>query len=80
MLQEIQDYKLNWLRSRSFRVRLNEADEQCLNWLKENLDEKIWDVSVNPENSVHTFFFENAQDAEKFREAFQGDSRTVDIN
>lgn len=78
--QEIQDYKLNWLRKKSFRVKVFASDGEHYSWLKENIDERVWEMSVHPETKEPTFFFENATDAEKFREEFQGDSRTVDIN
>lgn len=78
--QEIQDYKLNWLRNRCFRVKVHSTDGEHYEWLQKNLDEKVWEMSVNPENNQYTFFFESPQDAERFREEFIGDSRTVDIN
>lgn len=79
--QEIQDYKLNWLRKRSFQVKGKVSDlEERLEWLKENLDEKTWETSVNYEAQVCAFYFEKPQDAEKFRERFLGDSRTVEVN
>ena len=78
--QEIQNYKLNWLMKRCFKVKVHETTGEHADWLKENIEEKAWDFSVNPENQEHTFFFQNAIDAGKFREEFQGESRTVDIN
>lgn len=72
--QEIQDYKINWLRSKCFRVNVSAVEEEHLEWLTKNLDEKVW------EKSLHTIFFENANDASNFREHFQNDSRTVDIS
>lgn len=78
--QEIQDYKINWLRKKSFQVKGNMDDyEECTSWLKETLSEKVWETSINYENGQCAYYFENPQDAEKFRERFLGDSRTVDI-
>lgn len=77
--QEIQDYKLNWLRSRCFRVNILNSEGEHLEWLQKNLDERVWEVSTNPETNEHTFFFENQMDSERFRENFQGESRTIDI-
>jgi hypothetical protein len=77
--QEIQDYKLKWLRTKCFRVKVLDANIEHQEWLQKNLSEKVWEVSINPDNGHHTFFFEKQQDAEKFRENFHGDSRTVDL-
>lgn len=83
MTQEIQNYKLTWLRRQSFRVEVgDQADaEKALAWLTENVDEKSWEFSINIEkNNQHTFFFESATDASRLREELYGDSRTVDVS
>jgi len=77
--QEIQNYKLNWLSNKCFRVPVTSSDGEHYQWLKENIDERVWEMSVHPKTKNPTFFFQNATDAEKFREQFRGESRTVDI-
>jgi hypothetical protein len=77
--QEIQDYKLKWLRTKCFRVNVIETNGEHHEWLEKNLHEKTWEMSFNPDNKHHTFYFEKQQDAEKFRENFHGDSRTNDF-
>jgi hypothetical protein len=80
MTQEIQDYKLNWLRKKSFQVKASYARvDEYDNWLSEKCDEREWEKSINPEKSEATYYFEKSQTAEKFREQFLGDSRTVDL-
>ena len=81
MTQEIENYRLNWLTKRVFRVRVSGgiADE-CFNWLDENVEEKSFTHSFDMEADVYTFMFELAADADSFREKFLGESRTVDIN
>lgn len=79
-VQEIQDYKLKWLRTKCFRVNILNSDGEHLEWLQKNLDERVWEMSSNPDNNEHTFFFENQMDSERFRESFQGESRTTDIS
>lgn len=78
-IQNIQDHKLQWLRNKSFRVKISTSEGQHDAWLQENVEEKSWDKSINPVNNHCTFFFEDPADAEKFRDHFQGDSRTVDF-
>lgn len=78
--QQINDYKLNWLRNKCFRVPVRESAGEHVAWLEENLNERVWEMSINPDNQHHTFFFEDANDAEQFRAHFSGDSRTVDIS
>lgn len=78
-IQEIENYKLKWLKSKCFRVRIDSTDGEHILWLEENIDRKDWDYSVNVQNSRHTFFFKNSPDADKFREAFKGESRLVDF-
>ena len=80
--QEIQDYKLNWLRKNCFRVvvKKQETKGEHLEWLRSNLNEKFWDFSFNKNTLTYTFFFESHIEATRFREEFQKDSRTVDIN
>lgn len=81
MLQETEQYKINWLRKQCFRVKMNCVDpSDFVAWLEKNLEEKVWAMSSNPDEKQHTFFFESPQDASAFREHFNGDSRTVDIN
>jgi hypothetical protein len=82
MTQEIENYKLNWLTEKCFRVIVKDmADaDKAKTWLKETLHERSYDFSFNPENSVHTFIFELAQDAKSLREELYGDDRTVDVS
>ena len=79
-IQEIQDYKLNWLRKKSFQVKgkVSELEERS-EWLKLNLDERVWEVSVNYKLGTCAYYFESPQGAEKYREQFLGDSRTTDL-
>ena len=82
MTQEIQNYKLNWLRGACFRVEvkdLSDADK-AKEWLSSNVDEKSYESSINPQEGVHTFFFELAQDASRLREELYGDNRTIDLS
>jgi predicted RNA-binding protein with PIN domain len=77
--QEIQDYKLNWLRKKCFQVKAQYAKfEEYDTWLNDNFEEKEWEKSINQEKGEATYYFEKSQTAEKFREQFLGDSRTVD--
>lgn len=78
--QEIQDYKLNWLRKKAFQVKAKfEQIEEYDAWLNENCDEREWEKAINFDQEKCTYCFEKSQTAEKFREQFLGDSRTVDI-
>lgn len=78
--QEIQDYKLNWLRKKTFQVKGSVSElEEHTEWLKANLDDRVWEFSVNYELGTCAYYFESPQDAEKYREQFLGDSRTTDI-
>jgi len=82
MTQEIQDYKLNWLRKSSYRVKLpkDQNSQECLAWCTDTLEEKVWDYSLNPENEQYTFFFNSPSLAERFKSTFKnGDTRTVDL-
>ncbi len=78
--QEIQDYKLNWLMTQSFRVVLKDVEgPACIKWINANLDEKVWEYSIDPEDGQYTFQFEKAADAAALQEQFTNDDRTVDL-
>ena len=80
--QTIDEYRLKWLTKQVFRVKVRSANEEHFSWITDNVNEKSVTHAFNAgayDNGEYTFMFENAIDADAFREKFLGDSRTVDV-
>jgi hypothetical protein len=82
MTQEIELHKIKWMRSKAFKVEVKDQErgESAKTWATENVDERSWSFSLNPETKQYNFFFEHPQDATKLKEELYGDSRTIDIS
>ena len=78
--QTIDDYRLKWLSKQVFRVKVGGAlQQECFDWIEENVTERSWTHAYNVEADEYTFMFELAAHADAFREKFLGESRTVDV-
>jgi hypothetical protein len=62
--QEINEYKLRWMRGTPYSVRLHsDLDTQGKTWCRRNLERHQWKMNTWTDNYEHTFYFEHQDDS-----------------
>jgi len=62
--QEINEYKLRWMRGTPYSVRLHsDLDTQGKTWCRRNLERHQWKRNTWTDNYEHTFYFEHQDDS-----------------
>jgi len=69
--QEIFEYKNKW-KPNAFVVDVHsDLDVQCKDWCRKNLNRWDWSMDTYTYVYSHTFYFEEEQAAEEFKEKFK---------
>tara|TARA_R110000796_G_scaffold17427_2_gene53660 strand:+ start:612 stop:848 length:237 start_codon:yes stop_codon:yes gene_type:complete len=62
--QEINEYKLRWMGSSPYSVRLHsDLDTQGKTWCRRNLERHQWKMNTWTNVYEHTFYFEHQDDS-----------------